>query len=79
MDFEIESLLLDCHTSLMGIECEIKLFDLDSTLEPKPTLEFKVNFPELVLFPNLTIQSPNHSFHQITFYCWTKILTRVTQ
>jgi len=38
MDFEIEPLLFDSHTSLIGTECEIKFFDLDLTLEPKPTL-----------------------------------------
>ena len=76
MDFEIEPLLLDCHTSLMG--CEVQFFDLDSTLEPKPTLESKVDFPELVLVPDFSFQSPNHPFHKITFYCWTKVLTRMT-
>ena len=45
IDFEIEPPLLDSHFSLMGIECKIKFFDLDSTLEPKPTLEPKVDFP----------------------------------
>jgi len=39
INFEIEPLLMDSHISLMRIECEIKFFDLDSTLEPKPTLE----------------------------------------
>jgi len=61
MDFEIELLLLDCHTSLMGIECEVKFFDLDSTLELKPTLEPKVDFPGLVLVPELFISKPNSS------------------
>ena len=51
MDLETEPLLLDSHISLMGIECEIKFFDLDSTLEPKLTPEPKVDFPELVLVP----------------------------
>ena len=51
INFEIEPLLLDGHISLMGTECEIKFYDLDSTLEPKPTLEPKVDFPELVLVP----------------------------
>jgi len=44
MDLETEPLLLDSHTSLMGIECEIKFFGLDSTLErnrlSKPKLIF---------------------------------------
>ena len=30
IDLETEQLLLDSHISLMGIECEIKFFDLDS-------------------------------------------------
>ena len=54
MNFEIK-LLLDSHISLMAIECEIKLFDLDSTLEPKSNLKSKVDFPELVLVPELFI------------------------
>ena len=49
MNFEIEPLLLDSYFSFMGIECEIKFFDLNSTLEPKPTLEPKVDFSELVM------------------------------
>jgi len=61
MDFEIEPLLLDSHISLMGIECEIKFFDLDSTLELKPTLEPKVDFLELVLVPKLFISKPKSS------------------
>ena len=35
----------------MGKECEIKFFDLDSTLEAKLTFEPKVNFLELVMVP----------------------------
>ena len=30
----------------MGIECEIKFFDLGTTLEPKPTLESKSSIPQ---------------------------------
>ena len=45
----------------MGIECEIKFFDLDSTLEPKLTLEPNVDFPELVLVPELFILKPKSS------------------
>jgi len=58
MDFEIEPLLVDSHISLMGKECKIKFFDLDSTLESKPTLETKVDFFELVLVPELFILKP---------------------
>ena len=64
MDFEIKPLLLDSHISLMGIECEIKFFELDSTLEPKPTLKPKVNFSELVLVPELFILKPKSSIPQ---------------
>ena len=64
IDLETEPLLLDSHISLMGIECEIKCFNLDSTLEPKPTLEPKVDFPELVLVPELFISKPKSSIPQ---------------
>ena len=30
---------------------KLKFFDLDSTLEPRPTLEPKVDFPELLMVP----------------------------
>ena len=42
---------MDSHTSLIGKKCDIKLSDLDSTLESKPTLEPKVDFLELVMVP----------------------------
>ena len=64
MDFKIEPLILDCHTSLMGIECEIKFCDLDSTLEPKPTLEPRDDFLELVLVFELFISKPKSSIPQ---------------
>jgi len=51
ISFEIEPPLLDSHISLIGKECEIEFFYLDSTLEPKPILEPKVDFPELVMVP----------------------------
>ena len=35
----------------MGEECEFQFFDFDSTLESKPTLKLKINFPELVMIP----------------------------
>jgi len=35
INFEIEPPLFDSHISLTEKECEIKFFDLDSTLEPK--------------------------------------------
>ena len=58
MNFEIEPLLFDSHILLMGTECEIKFFDLDSTFEPKLTLELKVDFLELVLVPEPIILEP---------------------
>jgi len=50
----------------MGKECEYQFLDLVSTLEPKLTLEPKVDFSELVLVPEPIILeskstiSPNH-------------------
>ena len=58
IDFEIEPPLLDSHISLMGKECEIEFFDLDSTLELKLTLEPKVDFFELVLVLEPIILEP---------------------
>ena len=43
--FGIESPILDSHILLMGKECKFQFLDLDSTLEPKRTLEPKVDFP----------------------------------
>ena len=39
----------------MRNECEYQFLDLDSTLEPKLSLEPKVDFPELVLVPESII------------------------
>jgi len=69
IDLEIESPILDSHISLVGKECEIKFFDLDSTLEAKLTLEPKVDFPELVLVPELFISEPKLSISQNHTYC----------
>ena len=71
IDFEIERPLLDNHISLIRKECEIKFFDLESTLEPKPTLEPKVNFLELLNVPEPITLEPKSTFHQVTFFCWT--------
>jgi len=51
IDLEIESPILDSHVPLMGKECEFQFLDLDSTLEPKLSLEPNVYFLELVLVP----------------------------
>ena len=51
IDFEIESPILDSHIPLMGKECKYQFLDLDSTLEPKLTLEPQVDFPEFELVP----------------------------
>ena len=64
IDFKIEQPLLDSHIILMGKECKIELFDLGSTLEPKPTLEPKVDFFELVLVSELFISEPKSSISQ---------------
>jgi len=42
----------------MEKECEFQFLDLDSTLEPKLTLETKVDFLELVLVPEPIILEP---------------------
>ena len=55
---EMESPILNSHISLMGKECEFQFLDLDSTLEPKLTLESKVNFLESVLVPEPIILEP---------------------
>ena len=66
IDLEIESPNLDSHIPLMGEECEFQFFDLNSTLEPKQTLEPKVNFSELVMVPDpitpefMSIIPPSH-------------------
>jgi len=64
INFENEPPLLNSHISLMGKKCEIKFFDLDSTLKPKPTVEPKVDFPELILVPKLFISEPKSSIPQ---------------
>ena len=52
----------------MEKECEFQFLDLDSTLEPKLTLELKVDFLELVLVPEpIILESkstipPSHIF-----------------
>ena len=59
IDLEIESPILDSHIPLMGKECKYQFLDLDSTLEPKLTLEPQVDFPEFVLVPDLSFLSPS--------------------
>jgi len=51
IDLEIESPVLDNHIPLMRKECKFHFFDLDPTLEPIPTLEPTLDFPELVIVP----------------------------
>ena len=51
IDLETEPPILDSHIPLMGKECEFYFFDLDSTIEPIPTLELTLNFSELVTVP----------------------------
>ena len=59
--FETEPPILENHISLMGKERESQFFDLDSTLEPKPTLKTKLDLshiPKLVLVPIPFIPEP---------------------
>ena len=51
IDLETEPPYLDSHILLMGKECEFYFFDLNSTIEPIPTLELTLSFPELVMVP----------------------------
>jgi len=44
IDLETKLPNLDSHIPLIGRECQFQFFDLDATLEPKPTLEPKVDF-----------------------------------
>ena len=48
----------------MEKECEIKFFNLDSTLKPKLTLEHKAEFLELVMVLELFISEPKSSIPQ---------------
>ena len=50
--------ILDSHIPLMEKEFEFQLFDLDTTLEPNPTLEPKLDFSESVLVPEPFILEP---------------------
>ena len=54
----MESPILDSHIYLKGKECEFQFLDLDSAIEPIPTLEPKVDFPKLVLVPELITLEP---------------------
>jgi len=58
IDREMESPILDSHIPLMEKVYEFQFLDLDSTLEPKLTLEPKVEFFELVLVPKPIILEP---------------------
>ena len=58
INLKIESPILESHIPLMGKECEFQFLDLDSTLEPKLTLEPTVDFFELVLVLEPIILEP---------------------
>jgi len=61
IDLEIEPFILDSQILLMDHECELKFFDLETTIEPKLTLEPKLDLshiPELVLVPISFILEP---------------------
>ena len=79
---EMESPIFYDHISLMGKVCEYQFFDLDPIFEPilTPTFESQLDLSHihvsvLVLF----CLSPNRSSFTITLYCWTKVLTKMTQ
>ena len=59
IDHEIESLIVDSHSSLMDHECELIFFNLEPTIEPKLTLEPKLDFLEPLLVLNLSFLSSN--------------------
>ena len=44
----------------MDHKYKLKFFDLEPTLEPNPTFEPKLDFPEAVLVPNPIILELNH-------------------
>jgi len=58
INHEIESLIVDSHILLMDHEYELKFFDLEPTIEPKLTLESKLDFLKLVLIPEPIILEP---------------------
>ena len=58
---EIEALILDSHISLMGNECGLQFFDFQPTIEPKLTLESKLNFLESVLVLEPISFEPNYA------------------
>jgi len=81
-NLEIEPSIFDNHIPLMGKECKYQFLDLESAFKLKLTLELKLDLnyiPESVLVPILIIQEPNHSFYKVTFNCWTKVKTIMTQ
>ena len=45
IDHGIESFIMDSHIPLMDHEYEFNFFDLEPTIEPKLTLESKLDFP----------------------------------
>jgi len=67
IELKIEPPILDSRISLMGKECEIQFFYLDSTLESKPTLEPKLDLshiPESMLVLVPFIPEPKSSIPQ---------------
>jgi len=67
INFVFESLILESRIQLMEKECESQFFDLNSTLEPKLTLETKFDLshiPESMLVPAPFIPKPKSSISQ---------------
>jgi len=59
----------------MGKECEFQFLDLDSTLEPKLTIELKVDFSELVFlnyhsWDQVNYSTKSHSFVGYRYRPW---------
>jgi len=73
---EYEPPILDSHIPLLDNEYEFEFYDFDQTheliLTLKPKLDLNI-IPSQYRFPFPSLLSPNHPFHKITFYYWTKI------
>ena len=63
INLEIESPILGRHILLMGKECKIEFFDLDSILKPKLTLKSKIDFLKLVLVSEPITLEPKSTIH----------------
>jgi len=58
----------------MRKECELQFFDLEQTLELKPTLEPKLDLshiPESVVVSEYFTLEPKSTIPPSPFFCWT--------